>query len=49
VLSRFLAEELTAEEAATEISNRWNEISDELGRDTQQAAYLGTLGISGGE
>lgn len=49
VLSRYLAGELTAEEAATEISNRWNEISDELGRDTQQAAYLGTLGISGGE
>lgn len=48
VLSRFLADELTAEEAAQEINDRWEEITDELGRDTQQAAYLGTLGISGG-
>jgi len=48
VLSRFLADELTAEEAAAEITVRWNEISDELGRDAQQSAYLGTLGIQGG-
>lgn len=48
VLSRFLAGELTAEEAGKEISDRWNEITDELGRDDQKAAYLGTLGIEGG-
>lgn len=48
VLSRFLADELTAEEAAAEIETRWNEISDELGREAQQAAYVGTLGIQGG-
>jgi len=48
VASRFLAGELTAEEAAAEIATRWNEITDELGRDDQKAAYLGTLGIEGG-
>jgi multiple sugar transport system substrate-binding protein len=48
VVSRYLADELTAEEAAAEIETRWNEISDELGRDAQLAAYRGTLGIRGG-
>jgi multiple sugar transport system substrate-binding protein len=48
VLSRFLAGELTAEEAAAEVSNRWNELSDEIGRDDQKAAYLGALGTKGG-
>lgn len=48
VLSRFLADELTAEEAAAEIATRWNEISDELGRDVQLEAYRATLGITGG-
>jgi multiple sugar transport system substrate-binding protein len=48
VLSRFLADELTAEEAAAEIETRWNEITDELGRETQLAAYTATLGIQGG-
>lgn len=44
VLSQFLADEFTAEEAAAEIFARWEEISNELGRDDQQAAYLGTIG-----
>jgi multiple sugar transport system substrate-binding protein len=48
VASRFLADELTAEEAAEEIAARWNEITDEIGRDDQQTAYLGTLGTQGG-
>jgi len=48
VLARFLADELTAPEAAAEIEARWNEISDELGRDAQKTAYLATLGIQGG-
>ncbi|MFZ4814905.1 MAG: ABC transporter substrate-binding protein [Phototrophicaceae bacterium] len=46
VLSQFLAGEFTAEEAANEIYVRWEEITEELGRDTQLAAYLATLGIS---
>lgn len=45
VLSQFLAGEYTAEEAAKEISAQWEEITDELGRDAQREAYLGTLGI----
>lgn len=48
VASRFLAGELTAEEAAKEISARWQELNDELGVDAQKSAYLGTLGIKGG-
>lgn len=44
VLSQFLAGEFTAEEAAAEIFARWEEISDELGREDQQTAYLGTIG-----
>jgi multiple sugar transport system substrate-binding protein len=46
VLSQFLAGEYTAAEAAQVISDRWNEISNELGRDVQQAAYLAALGVS---
>jgi multiple sugar transport system substrate-binding protein len=49
VLSRFLAGELSAEDAAKEISSRWDEITTELGLDAQKAAYLATLGgIKGG-
>jgi multiple sugar transport system substrate-binding protein len=46
VVSQYLAGEFTAEEAAQEIYNQWNEITDEIGRDAQQAAYRGSLGIS---
>lgn len=48
VLSRVLAGELTPAEAVAEIEMRWNEISDELGREAQLAAYTATLGITGG-
>jgi len=48
VLSRYLAGELTAPEAAKEIATRWDEVTDELGRDAQKAAYIGTLGVKGG-
>ena len=46
VISSFLAGEYTAEEAAQAIYDQWEEITDEVGRDSQQAAYLGSLGIS---
>jgi multiple sugar transport system substrate-binding protein len=46
VVSQYLAGEYTAEEAAQAISDQWNEISDEVGRDAQKAAYLASLGIS---
>jgi multiple sugar transport system substrate-binding protein len=45
VVARFLAGELSAEEAAEEITVRWEEITDELGRDEQLAAYRGSLGL----
>jgi multiple sugar transport system substrate-binding protein len=45
ILSQFLAGEFTAEEAAAEIEAQWNEITDEIGREDQLAAYLGTLGV----
>jgi multiple sugar transport system substrate-binding protein len=49
VLSQFLAGEFTPEEAAQEIFDQWEAVTDELGREDQLAAYLGTLGtISGG-
>jgi multiple sugar transport system substrate-binding protein len=48
VVSRYLAGELTAEEAAKEIAARWDEVTDELGRDAQKEAYIATLGTKGG-
>jgi len=44
VLSQFLAGEFTAEEAAAEIYARWEEITDEIGRDGQLSAYRATIG-----
>jgi len=49
VVSQYLAGEFTAEEAAQEVYNQWNEISDEVGRDAQLAAYRASLGISTSE
>jgi len=49
VVNQYLAGEFTAEEAAQEIYNQWNEISDEIGRDAQHQAYLASLGIDTSE
>lgn len=46
VLAQFIAGELTAEEAASEIYDQWEEITDELGRDDQLAAYRNTLNVA---
>lgn len=46
VVSQFLAGEFTAEQAAEEIYKQSEEITDEVGRDAQKAAYLASLGIS---
>jgi multiple sugar transport system substrate-binding protein len=48
-VSQYLAGELTAEAAAQQIFDGWNEISEEVGRDAQHAAYLASLGISTSE
>jgi len=45
VYSSFLAGEYTSQEAAQEIFDRWEEITNELGRDQQLAAYLASLNI----
>jgi multiple sugar transport system substrate-binding protein len=45
-LSQFLAGEFTAEEAANDIFNKWEEISNEIGRDSQLKAYISTLGVT---
>lgn len=46
VVSQFLAGEFTAEEAAQQMYDQSEEITNELGRDAQQAAYLASLGVS---
>ena len=44
-LHRMLSGETTPDETVKEIEQGWNEISDELGRDAQYAAYLNSLGV----
>ncbi|RMF00876.1 MAG: ABC transporter substrate-binding protein, partial [Chloroflexi bacterium] len=43
-LSQFLAGELTLDEAAQQIYDQWEEITDELGREDQLAAYRASIG-----
>ncbi len=44
-VSQFMAGEITAEEAMDQIYDGWEEITEELGREDQLAAYRGTLGV----
>lgn len=44
-LAQYLAGELDVEETMEQIYDGWEEITDELGRDEQKAAYNGTLGV----
>ncbi len=44
-ISRLLAGEIDRDQAMADIENGWNEITDELGKDEQLAAYKATLGI----
>jgi len=48
VLARFVAGEMSSADAAKELSDRWEELTNEKGRDTQKAAYNASLGIKGG-
>ena len=43
-VARMLAGELTVEATMKTITDGWNEITDEIGRDSQLAAYKSTLG-----
>jgi multiple sugar transport system substrate-binding protein len=45
-LSQYLADELTLEEALQQIYDGWEEITEELGREEQLAAYEATLGVT---
>lgn len=44
-VSQYLAGEITAEECMDQIYEGWEEITEELGREEQREAYLGTLGV----
>ncbi|MBC8449877.1 MAG: extracellular solute-binding protein [Chloroflexi bacterium] len=45
-ISQFLAGELTKEEAMQQIYNGWEELTEEIGREGQLAAYRATLGVT---
>ena len=45
-IHRALAGETTPDETITEIVTGWDEITQELGKDDQQAAYKATLGVT---
>jgi multiple sugar transport system substrate-binding protein len=44
-VSQFMAGEINAEEAMQQIHTGWEEITEELGREDQLAAYRATLGV----
>ncbi|MFO1056473.1 MAG: sugar ABC transporter substrate-binding protein [Dongiaceae bacterium] len=44
-VGRLLAKETTIDQAAANIENGWNEITEELGKDAQLKAYQNTLGV----
>ncbi len=43
-VSQYLADELTLDEAIQQINDGWEEITDELGREDQLAAYKASIG-----
>jgi len=45
-LARFLADEITAEEAAANIEAGWEEITEDFGRDSQVQMYKASLGLT---
>lgn len=45
-LSRFLADEITAEQAMANIAEGWEEITDDFDRDRQRSLYQASLGIT---
>lgn len=44
-LAQYLADEIDLETALTQIEAGWNEITDEVGREDQLAAYQASLGV----
>ena len=45
-LARYLAGEVTAEEALQNVHDGWEEITEEFGRDEQLELYKASLGIT---
>jgi multiple sugar transport system substrate-binding protein len=45
-VARFLAGEISKEEAMQAIENGWNELNDEIGKDEQLEVYKATIGAS---
>jgi multiple sugar transport system substrate-binding protein len=44
-VSQYIAGELTVEETMKQIADGWNQITDQVGRDAQLAAYNASLGV----
>jgi multiple sugar transport system substrate-binding protein len=44
-VAQFMAGEITKEECMTQVHDGWEELTEELSRDQQQEAYLGSLGV----
>jgi len=44
IIASFMAHEIDKDQAAQQIFDAWQKITDEQGRDTQLAAYLATIG-----
>lgn len=45
-IAQLLAGEITRDEAMQQIADGWNELTDELGREAQLAAYRSSLGVT---
>ena len=45
-LARFLADEITAEQAVANVEEAWEEITEDFGRDAQRNLYQMSLGIT---
>jgi multiple sugar transport system substrate-binding protein len=45
-VSQFMAGELDAAATMKQITDGWNQISDQEGRDKQLAAYIASLGVA---
>ena len=44
-VSQYIAGELTVEETMQQITDGWNQITDQVGRDAQLKAYQDSLGV----
>jgi multiple sugar transport system substrate-binding protein len=46
VVSKFLVNKITKEEAMQQIEQRWEQITNQVGRESQRAAYRASLGLT---